>query len=111
MVNENKMEIVIDKAKVVRDEIYDYNEMITYLDNIFIEKGCKKVDNFYIGAWEVIGGLTAFLASTDWFPNYVKVWKWYDLRVETDDPCDDDYYIEDVLEEYNKDLDNRNAAK
>ena len=111
MVYENKMEIVIDKEKVIREDIYDYDEMIEYLDNLFAEEGCVKIsDSMYAGRWEIFGVLTNFLANSGWFPDCVKIWRLYELKNVTDNPSDDDYYVEDFLEEYYKDMRNRKAG-
>ena len=93
-----RMYIELNKDKIEREGIYNYEKMQQHIDEkITRQGGYKDSDGWYTnGTWEGFGAIAAVLERSEWFMNNVKTWLWNnkDYEIELNDEC-----IEDLLEE------------
>lgn len=93
-----RMYIELDKEKIEREGIYNYEKMQQHIDERIIRfGGYKDTDGWYTnGTWEAFGAIAANLEESNWFMDNVKKWLWNNKDYETKpgDVC-----IEDLLEE------------
>ena len=90
--------IELDKEKIERERIYDYEKMQQHIDDrIAKQGGYKDADGWYTnGTWEGFGAIASVLEEKEWFMNNVKTWLWNNTDYE-DGP--EDKCISDLLEE------------
>lgn len=93
-----KMFIELDKEKIEKEGILDYEKMLQQIDNeIESVGGYKGSDGWYTnGSWEGFGAIASVWEECDWFMNNVKKWLWRNTDYE-DGPGD--VCIDDLLEE------------
>ena len=93
-----RMYIELDKEKIEREGVYNFEKMQQYIDDSIIKLGgYKDKDGWYTnGSWEAFGAIAANLEESAWFMSNVKKWLWNntDYEEEPGDEC-----IEDLLEE------------
>ena len=92
-----KMQVVLDREKVIREGIYDINRMQHVVDEVFVdENGLIKGDEGYYYAREPDGALERFMTATftlsesDWLLDNVKTWIWYNSDDYPEEDCTED---------------------
>ena len=91
------MYIELDKEKIEREGIYNYEKMQQHIDERIIRfGGYKDNDGWYTnGTWEAFMAIALSLAEADWFMDNVKQMLWNNKDYE-EGPYD--VCIEDMLE-------------
>ena len=94
-----RMYIELDKEKIEREGVYNYEKMQQYIDDKIVKfGGYKDTDGWYTdGTWEAFMAVATSLGKADWFLNNAKkmLWNNKDYEEGPDDVC-----IEDMLEEF-----------
>ena len=99
-----KTEIAIDEEKVIREGIYDLDEIYNVLDTTFAQYNLPRIeaegntriyrDNDGEKDFAVMWNLNLSLAEKEWFNCYVDKWIWT-INDNPDDP--DDIETEDLI--------------
>ena len=104
-----KLELRMDKERIVEVGEYDPDKIMERIDNAFLRFGFRK-EIFEDGTICFLGNrqrddfahfasLILALKKTAWFMDYVDKWLWYNSDGQYDEEC---YNIEDVLYHYTK---------
>jgi len=82
-ITEYGMRIVMDEEKILKEDIYDLDEMYKAIDDIAIYAEMKKIDKYYYvsqnDSWVDLGCfMFSNLQKKEWFMDNVKEITWYD---------------------------------
>ncbi|GHV01605.1 hypothetical protein FACS1894211_11690 [Clostridia bacterium] len=101
---DSKMEIVLNKEKIERDNIYDYGEFIVWLDSLCAEEGLRRESPdpspLLYGsdnpnkAWGQVCVLVAWLEEIPEFVENCKGWYWLTEKYGS-------HFREDILAQIN----------
>lgn len=93
-----RMYIELDKEKIEREGIYNYEKMQQHIDDRIVKfGGYKDTDGWYTnGTWEAFMAIAQSFGKSDWFVNNVKKFLWNNKDYETNP---DEVCINDLLEE------------
>lgn len=87
-----RMIIELDEEKIVKENKYYLNDVLSHVDSYFEEKKISKIEK---GVYEDSGeklvqflGIITRLSRSDVFTRYVKKWLWYenDEEIVSNDP-------------------------
>lgn len=101
-----KVEIELNRQKIINEGIYDYNKMVSAIDGAFRAYGISNVstsDNVLIysanGIKDKFANYWAAMLrfkNQDWFLSNVKKWLWYNESSRDKQ----EHYVDNLLNEY-----------